>query len=405
MNRFTPIGTHVLPLVLLISVTYALMLNFSSTLTIWLDGFLTLPFYGLLLVALVALQFGRSRMVFSAVSLFCLWRFADALPLPFDQVLLLLATLHVWWLWRPDKGVSLYGLVFSALEYAMVLVTMWTVHNGIADHLVPALPILHSLHMSLGPTLSSAFTVAELLSYTLLLIPAFIRVVWVPSNAHLAMFSAFFFLVTHALPATQSIEPFIALVLAALYCAAVLVDSFNMAFRDELTGIPSRRALMQYVATLGRKYVVVMCDIDHFKSFNDTHGHDVGDQVLRLVASKLNQVTGGGRAFRYGGEEFTLVFARKDVHDVTPHVEVLRQIIADYPIVLRSKDRPSKRPKKSEKQAAKPAQKTVHVTCSFGVAAHEHHRQPFSDVMKAADEFLYDAKKAGRNCVKSGDKT
>jgi diguanylate cyclase (GGDEF)-like protein len=55
-----------------------------------------------------------------------------------------------------------------------------------------------------------------------------------------------------------------------------------------------------------------MSDVDHFKRFNDTHGHDVGDQVLRLVASKLSKVSGGGRAYRYGGEEFALVFRRQN---------------------------------------------------------------------------------------------
>ncbi|MDP0971523.1 diguanylate cyclase, partial [Klebsiella pneumoniae] len=85
------------------------------------------------------------------------------------------------------------------------------------------------------------------------------------------------------------------------------------AFRDELTGLPGRRALNERTQRLGRNYVLAITDVDHIKRFNDTHGHDVGDQVLRLVASKLSKVNGGGRAYRYGGEEFAVVFAGKSL--------------------------------------------------------------------------------------------
>jgi diguanylate cyclase (GGDEF)-like protein len=171
-----------------------------------------------------------------------------------------------------------------------------------------------------------------------------------------------------------------------------------MAFKDELTGIPSRRALMQYVQTLGRKYTVVMSDIDHFKKFNDTYGHDVGDEVLKLVASKLNKVTGGGKTFRFGGEEFIIVFPRKSAIEVTPFVEVVRQTIADYDIALRAKPRPPKPKNQSAKKPAK--EKIVKVTTSFGVAHRTKEHSDFASIMKQADIALYAAKKGGRNCVK-----
>ncbi|WP_419901870.1 diguanylate cyclase [Kiloniella sp.] len=82
-------------------------------------------------------------------------------------------------------------------------------------------------------------------------------------------------------------------------------ESHRMAFLDELTGIPGRRALLTDMKKLGRRYSLAMVDIDFFKKFNDTHGHDVGDQVLRMVSSRLKQTGGGARAYRYGGEEFT----------------------------------------------------------------------------------------------------
>ncbi|KAG1250302.1 hypothetical protein G6F65_018792 [Rhizopus arrhizus] len=59
-------------------------------------------------------------------------------------------------------------------------------------------------------------------------------------------------------------------------------EGFHMAFRDELTGLPGRRALNERLQRMGRVYTLAMADVDHFKIFNDTHGHDVGDQVLRM---------------------------------------------------------------------------------------------------------------------------
>src|SRR5439155_9485473 len=83
---------------------------------------------------------------------------------------------------------------------------------------------------------------------------------------------------------------------------ALLQESHQLAFRDELTGLPGRRALDERLRALRGRYALAMVDVDHFKKFNDTHGHDVGDQVLKLVAGRLAEVGGGGIAYRYGGE-------------------------------------------------------------------------------------------------------
>ena len=123
---------------------------------------------------------------------------------------------------------------------------------------------------------------------------------------------------------------------------AIAHEAYLMAFRDELTGLPGRRALNERLQRLGRQYVLAMADVDHFKSFNDTHGHDVGDQVLKMVASRLRKVGGGGRAYRYGGEEFTLVFPGRSVEQCLPHLEAVRQAIEGYALQLRDA---SKRPR------------------------------------------------------------
>src|SRR6185503_7009649 len=75
-----------------------------------------------------------------------------------------------------------------------------------------------------------------------------------------------------------------------LLIAALLQESHQLAFRDQLTGLPARRALEERMRSLGERYAIGMVDVDHFKQFNDTHGHDVGDQVLKLVGGRLAQM-------------------------------------------------------------------------------------------------------------------
>ena len=183
-----------------------------------------------------------------------------------------------------------------------------------------------------------------------------------------------------------------------MIAAGVAHEAYQMAFRDELTGLPGRRALNERMQRLGRNYVLAMSDVDHFKRFNDTHGHDVGDQVLRLVASKLSKVSGGGRAYRYGGEEFAVVFAGKTLDECMPHLEVIRESIATYNIHLRNQDsRPQDDSQGRQRRSGSNAS-SVSVTVSIGVAERIEQRTP-EEVLKSADQALYSAKGAGRNCV------
>ena len=179
------------------------------------------------------------------------------------------------------------------------------------------------------------------------------------------------------------------------YFYVVVVDSYFLAYRDELTTLPSRRALNQLALSLGRKYTLAMLDIDHFKKFNDTYGHDIGDQVLKLVASKLAQVKGSGRVFRYGGEEFTIVFAGKSVAQAKPALEAVRQAVANYKIVIRQAERKTKQARAAKKNSQ---MHTVSVTISIGLAARTS-KLNFEQSLKLADQALYRAKKSGRNKV------
>jgi diguanylate cyclase (GGDEF)-like protein len=180
---------------------------------------------------------------------------------------------------------------------------------------------------------------------------------------------------------------------------AVLQDTFRMAYRDDLTGLPGRRALNERLATLPRTYTVAMIDVDHFKKFNDTYGHDLGDQVLKMVGAHLDRVGGGGRAYRYGGEEFTILFSGKEAAEAVPFLETLREEIEAYRIALRGAGRPRKAKGAARQRGGWRGKDAVSVTVSIGVAERTDRLATPQSVIKAADRALYRAKEKGRNNV------
>ena len=180
---------------------------------------------------------------------------------------------------------------------------------------------------------------------------------------------------------------------------AVLQDTHRMAFRDELTGIPSRRALNEQLAALGNRYTIAMLDVDHFKNFNDTYGHDLGDQVLKMIAAHIAGVGGGGKAYRYGGEEFTILFPGKETEEALPHLETLREEIESYRLALRATDRPKKSKGGKRQRGGWRGRNAVSVTVSIGVAERTDNLSTPQAVIEAADRALYRAKDKGRNRV------
>lgn len=177
--------------------------------------------------------------------------------------------------------------------------------------------------------------------------------------------------------------------------------SHQLAFTDSLTLIPSRRALDLDLKHMGRKFTIAMLDVDHFKKFNDTYGHDTGDDVLRMVAARIMKTQGGAKVYRFGGEEFTIVFKGKHCEECEEYLEATREAIAQYKMTLRDQDSRPDDNKQGKKQrgTASSKNKTVSVTASFGVADSRSARNPL-ETIKLADDALYKAKKAGRNCVK-----
>jgi GGDEF domain-containing protein len=203
---------------------------------------------------------------------------------------------------------------------------------------------------------------------------------------------------------------------ACILATSIIENSYLLAYHDELTTLPSRRAFNDALLRLQEPYSIAVVDIDHFKRFNDTYGHDVGDQVLRLVATNLARVTGGGEAYRCGGEEFAILFPGKAMADVVSHLEQLRATIEtsefrqrgiDRRQIPRGPDRRNDRRGRARKGHAirqlanqKP-QDALSVTVSIGVATCTEGNPHPDGVLQAADKALYRAKENGRNRVET----
>jgi diguanylate cyclase (GGDEF)-like protein len=230
-----------------------------------------------------------------------------------------------------------------------------------------------------------------------------------------------FFLSLRFLPAARMTTAYSATA-ACILAVSIVETSYLLAYYDELTGLPSRRAFNDALQRLQASYSIAAVDIDHFKKFNDTYGHDTGDQVLRLVAARLAQVTGGGLAYRCGGEEFAILFPGKATAEVMDHLELLRVAIAATEFHTRGSDRrrvprgndrrfDRARADRNRGRSAKGhairrlsqgrSSDTLSVTVSIGVASSSVRTSHPDLVLQAADKALYKAKTNGRNRVET----
>jgi len=208
---------------------------------------------------------------------------------------------------------------------------------------------------------------------------------------------------------------------AVILAGAVVETSYLLAYHDELTGLPSRRAFNEALLRLQPPFSIAIVDIDHFKRCNDTYGHDTGDQVLRLVASKLSRVSGNGEAYRCGGEEFAIIFPGKTAPETLECLEDLRSTVEGARLRLRGEDR-RREPRGLDRrhnqgrrtpvtrgrlQTGRAIRQLAHagpvsevsVTVSIGVAHAASQKSSPHDVIRAADRCLYRAKDEGRNRV------
>ncbi|ARU49359.1 GGDEF domain-containing protein [Sulfurospirillum diekertiae] len=185
------------------------------------------------------------------------------------------------------------------------------------------------------------------------------------------------------------------LVTSLIAISALVHDAYRMAYADTLTGIPSRRALEERFLHLGSHYMIAMADIDFFKKFNDKFGHDIGDDVLKLVAKELSHIKNGGKAYRYGGEEFTILFNGKKKEECIMALEEVRERIFRRGFVIRDKNRPEKVPQEIQKANTV---KKERLSISIGLATSSKGKTP-NEIIKIADDALYKAKESGRNCL------
>src|SRR5471032_1241634 len=165
--------------------------------------------------------------------------------------------------------------------------------------------------------------------------------------------------------------------------------SIEMAITDALTGLNNRRymethlqSLVEQAAARGKRLAALILDIDYFKSVNDTHGHDAGDDVLREFSTRIRKsIRNIDLACRYGGEEFVIVMPETDMAVASMVAERLRRRIASEPFMI-------------QQGAA-----SLEVTISIGIAALGGLGDNAAAILKRADLALYRAKRDGRNRV------
>jgi diguanylate cyclase (GGDEF)-like protein len=164
----------------------------------------------------------------------------------------------------------------------------------------------------------------------------------------------------------------------------------EMATSDPVTGISNRYMVVQQLEMLfertgrGENLAVLFLDVDHFKAVNDSHGHDVGDEVLKHIAAQISEsLRPTDTVGRYGGEEFLIGLPECSVQDAQMIAERMRLKIAQSPFEL-------------------PDGQQLSLSVSIGVAGSPHGWEDLSELIREGDQSMYAAKRAGRNCVVGG---
>lgn len=185
----------------------------------------------------------------------------------------------------------------------------------------------------------------------------------------------------------EGIEMILSAAICPLRNACQYLAIEQASLTDSLTGIPNKRALddaLQRSSLLserhGEPYSLVLCDLDHFKTVNDTHGHVVGDHLLQIAASEIEKsIRTSDSVYRFGGEEFAILLPHTSEQDARDVAERVREAIGAIRVDV--------------------GEKELKVTTSCGVAT-SLPGESSQAWLARADEALYRAKHQGRNCTR-----
>jgi len=371
----------------------------------------SLPYVVLGLAGILCVYFDRARTFTAACALMVVYYlieahlrtpFAGATPLfMYTAISMSLPLTLILLMYLPERGLrNIYGIFMVAIVPLEVLSALIIHHTcpepvwvKVINNWLPIHPFAHYM-----------LSVAASIAFILAVVAGLFRLVRHDSeyDAMLVVSAVTGFIVLASLDMPRMSVVMFSVAGISLI-VSLLRSSHEMAYRDELTGLLGRRAFNERLKSLGRSYVIAMLDVDHFKSFNDTYGHDVGDDVLKMVANQIAKVEGGGIAYRYGGEEFAIVFPRRDIEECKHCLDDVRTAVERYRMLVRNrKQRPRAGKVAEERRGRRSRQrdaKTVSVTISIGASSPKNRQSTVAEVLKAADGALYKAKRNGRNCV------
>ena len=181
----------------------------------------------------------------------------------------------------------------------------------------------------------------------------------------------------------------------AIQNAQLYADVQEFAIKDDLTGVLNRRGLfelgereIQRTIRFGHPLSAIMFDIDHFKNINDTYGHPIGDRVLRVVAKCCKSIVRNvDIVIRYGGDEFFLLLTETDIEGALSLAERLRNKIEETKFSVNTDEND--------------IENIIHATISLGLTEVHQGSDNLQNLINRADQALYDAKKSGRNQIKT----
>jgi diguanylate cyclase (GGDEF)-like protein len=179
----------------------------------------------------------------------------------------------------------------------------------------------------------------------------------------------------------------------------LLQSFYQRTYRDELTGIPGRLAYDEAIGQLGKRFSVAVIGIDQLTQYANIHGKPVSEQILKLVAPRIQAACSDGQVFRTTGEEFTVLFPGKSTTDTMGTLDIVRKSVEGIGLFLRGRDRVWEQ---RGTQKAGSRDRELPITLSIGVAEKQSDSATLTLVIKSAYRALYEAKGIGGNVVKRG---